>query len=329
MMVLAGDVGGTNARLALVEIDARGAALQAVEVYPSQDYPGLTPIVTRFLVSARVRPDRACYGIAGPVVDQRCSLSNVSWPVIDAAELARDTGIEQTLLINDFSAVAYGIARLTPDDFVSLQDGVPVARGPIGLIGAGTGLGHGFLLWHDGGYGVHPSEAGHAAFAARDEEEWGLVEFLTPQLGRVSWERILSGPGVVSLYQYLVSGHYAPEQTMIQQEMQREDPAAVVTRHGLAGTDPLCVKALEMFVSVYGAQAGNLAVTVVATGGIYVAGGIAPRIIDKLRDGTFMESFRALGRFADFAATIPVRVIMNPDVGMLGAAAAGFSWVPP
>ncbi len=328
MIVLAGDVGGTNARLALVELDATGARITRTAVYPSREYPGLAPIVQHFLQAAAARPDRACYGIAGPVVEQRVHTSNLSW-IVDGAELGRASGIPHTRLINDFAAVGYGISRLADADVVTLQAGTPVEGGAIGLLGAGTGLGTGFLLTDNGGYGVHPSEAGHSAFAARDELEWGLARFLMREFGRVSWERVLSGAGFVHLYQYLAAAGFAPEQPSVQDEMRREMPAAVVTRHGLAGTDPLCVKALDMFASVYGAQAGHLALTVVATGGVYVAGGIAPRIITKLQDGTFMRAFRAQGRLEQFASQVPVKVIVNGDVGLLGAGAAAFGWDVP
>jgi glucokinase len=323
MIVLAGDVGGTNARLALVELDHAGAKVGRTAIYPSRDYPGLAPIVAKFLAETGARPERACYGIAGPVVDQRVHTSNLSW-IIDGAALGRETGIGPTLLINDFAAVGWGVGRLGTQDLVTLQAGEPQPNGPIGLLGAGTGLGTGFLLWDKGSYGVHASEGAHAAFAARDELEWGLVKFLAKQFGRVSWERVVAGPGFVHLYQYLAAAGFAPEQPAVRAEMEKADAAAVVTRHGLAGTDAICVKALDMFVSAYGAQAGHLAVTIVATGGIYLAGGIAPKIITKLEDGTFMRSFRALGRFEEFATRVPVKVIMNPDVGLLGAAAAAY-----
>ena len=325
MIILAGDIGGTNARLALVELDAGVARVTHTAVYPSASYPGLAPIVRRFLGETGATPERACYGIAGPVVDQRVQTSNLTW-MIDARELARDTGIASTWLINDFSAVAYGIARLGPGDLETLQQGQPIQGGPIGLIGAGTGLGTGFLLWGNGAYGVHPSEASHTAFAARDEMEWGLAKFLIAQFGRVSWERVLSGPGFVNIYDYLVASGFGKPGVAVAEEMTRETPAAVITRHGLAGSDPVCVKTLDLFASIYGAQAGHIAVTLVATGGIYVAGGIAPKIIAKLRDGTFMRSFVAMGRFETLARQVPVHVVMNQDVGLLGAAAAAFGW---
>jgi glucokinase len=323
MIVLAGDVGGTNARLALVDLDARQTKVLRVEHYPSGAYPGLAPIVHKFLEGTDAKPERACFGIAGPVVDQRVHTSNLSW-TIDGADLARETGIPRTLLLNDFAAVGYGIARLGPADLVTLQEGSALARGPIGLIGAGTGLGHGFLLWDQGSYRVYASEAGHTTFAAGNDLEEGLVRFLRAEYGHVSWERVLSGPGLAHLYRYLATSGFAPEQQAVRDAMAHEDPAAVVTHHALAGSDALCVKALDMFVSAYGAQAGHLALTIVATGGIYVAGGIAPRIAAKLKDGTFISAFRAQGRLSAFAASVPVHLIVHPDVGLLGAAEAAF-----
>jgi glucokinase len=322
VIVLAGDVGGTNARLALVDIDADSVKMLHIEKYPSPEYPGLEPVVQRFLADTGGKPERACYGIAGPVVDQRVVTPNLSW-TIDGAQLARETGIAHTQLINDFSAAGFGVRRLGTADVVTLQDGARQEHGPIGLIGAGTGLGHGFVLW-DGQYRVYASEAGHGAFAPRTALEWQLVEFLLKEFDRVSWERVVSGPGLAHLYRFLADSGYAPEQQRVKAEMATEDPPAVVTRHGVAGSDRLCVKALDMFVSAYGAQAGHLAITIVATGGIYIAGGIAPRIVEKLKDGTFMTAFKSLGRLAEFGARVPVHVIMNPDVGLLGAATAAF-----
>ena len=326
MIVLAGDIGGTNARLALIELDEGAARVLRANAYPSTAYPGLAPIVHQFLEGGP-HPDRACYGIAGPVVNQQVRATNLAW-TIDGATLGRETGIPATTLINDFSAVAWGIARLRAEDLVTLQEADPQAQGPIGLIGAGTGLGHGFLLWDGRRYRVHPSEAGHASFAPRNEDEWGLTRFLQARHGRVSVERVVSGQGIPEIYEYLAATRYAPEQPAVRAEMGTMDPAAVVTKHGLAGSDALCVRALDLFVSAYGAAAGHLAVTIVATGGIYIAGGIAPRLLPKLADGTFMNAFRALGRFEEFASRIPVRVIANPDVGLLGAGAAAFGWTP-
>ena len=322
MIVLAGDIGGTNTRLALVELDAVAAHIVREATYPSRQISNLASAVRTFLLKAGPAPERACYGIAGPVIDQRCKTSNLPW-VVDGAMLAVDTGIAGTLLINDFHAVGNGVQRLGTEDFVTLQSNEPDPTGPIALIGAGTGLGQGFLFWDGLRYRVHGSEGGHVALAARDAVEWGLVEFLNAEFGRTSYERVLSGSGLAHIYRYFASS--AREAEAVHEEMEREDPAAVVTRHALARTDPLCIKALDLFVTFYGRQAGHLAITVLATGGVYVAGGIAPRIMAKLGDGTFMASFRDQGRMSTIAEQVPVHVITHKSVGLLGAAAAAFA----
>jgi glucokinase len=321
MRVLAGDVGGTHARLALVDLGDGGATVVREERYPSAEYPGLAPIVQAFLGAVGERPERAGYGIAGPVVDGRSRTTNLPWTV-DAQALGRTTGIPSTVLINDFHAVGLGIPCLAAGDLVTLQEGTRDPHGPIALIGAGTGLGEGYLTWDGSRYRVHGSEGGHVTFAPRTDLEWHLAAFLREQYGHVSYERLLSGAGIGQIYRYLASSGFAPELAGVREEMTREDPAAVVTRHGLDRTDPLSARALEIFVTVYGRQAGHLAITLLASGGVYIAGGIAPKILPRLTDGTFMAAFRDLGRLAHFLETVPVHVIVNPDVGLLGAAAA-------
>jgi glucokinase len=320
MKILAGDVGGTNARLATITVTGARARIETHKRYPSRDYPGLAPIVKQFCTETGQRPERACYAVACPVVGERCSTPNLPW-TLDAKELAGATGIAHTVLLNDFAAVGHAIPLLGPDDLVTLQEGRAEAHGPRAVIGAGTGLGQGYLVWDAGRWRVLGSEGGHTAFAARDALEWGLAESLLAEYPHVSWERVLSGPGLAHVYRYLATRGVAPEQDAVREEMSREDPAAVVTRRALEGSDALCSKALDLWVSVYGAQAGHLALTMLATGGVYVAGGIAPRIVPKLREGTFMTAFRDQGRMADFACRVPVHVIVNPDVGLLGAAA--------
>jgi len=320
VIVLAGDVGGTNARLATVELNGGTARIAQQSRYPSGDYPGLTPIVRGFCEGLASRPDRACFGIACPVVGDDCTAPNLPWTV-NARKLADEIGISRTTIINDFVAAGYAIGMLGPSDLLTLQEGSPIPQGPIALIGAGTGLGQGFLLWEGDHYRVLPSEGGHGDFAPRGELQTGLLQFLRRRFGRVSWERLLSGAGMVNAYNHLLASGAAPERETVRDEMEKEDPAAVITRHGLEKTDDLSDRALDLFCDVLGAQAGNLALTVIATGGVYLAGGIAPRIAERLKSGPFLTAFRDKGRMAELLTRIPVHVIMNPNVGLLGAAA--------
>jgi glucokinase len=320
MRVLAGDVGATSARLAIVEMDPGGAKILYRARFPSQDFPGLAPIVRRFLTDARSEVERAGFGVACPVIDGDCTTPNLPWR-ISGPSLAKEIGIPRTALINDLQAVGHGLSWLRPDELVTLQLGEPDRRGVVAILAAGTGLGEAFLVWQGDRYQVHVSEGGHASYAPNSTLECGLLEFLRAEFGHVSRERVLSGSGLVSIYRYLATNGHASEAVGVRHEMEQEDPAAVISRHALAGTDPLCVKALDVFASAYGAQAGNLALTVMATGGVYLGGGIAHRIVAKLRDGSFVAAFNDKGRLAQLLAKVPVHVIVTPNVGLLGAAA--------
>lgn len=319
-IVLAGDVGGTNARLAIVELEGRTATFVQQARYPSGEFPGLAPVVHRFLEDTGVRPDRACFGIACPVVGDDCTAPNLPWTV-NARVLATEIEIPRTAIINDFVAVGYGVELLTPADLATLQAGAPTPQGPIALIGAGTGLGEGFLVWQDDYYRVLASEGGHTDFAPSGELETGMLQSLRSRFGRVSWERLLSGPGITNIYRYLLESGAAPEQASVRAELETEDDAPVIVRHALACDDPLSVRAVELFWQILGAEAGNLALTVVATGGVYIAGGIAPRLVQQLDHAPFLTAFRDKGRLSALLERIPVHVIMHPGIGMLGAAA--------
>ena len=320
MIVLAGDVGGTNARIATVELNRASARVVRESIFRSRDYPGLGPIVRRFCEDIASRPDRACFGVACPIVGDTCTAPNLPW-TINVRRLAAEIEIPATTIINDFVAVGYGIELLGPSDLATLQEGTPIQHGSIALIGAGTGLGQAFLLWDGDHYRVLPSEGGHADFASGGALQAGLLEFLSQQFGHVSWERLLSGPGLVNIYRYLLASAMTPEHAAIHAELEREDPPAVIVRHALDKTDCVSDRALDLFCAIYGAQAGNLALTVVATGGVYLAGGIAPRLVDRLRSGLFMAAFRDKGRMSEVLSRIPVHVVTNPSVGLLGAAA--------
>jgi glucokinase len=326
MNVLAGDIGGTNARLAVFAVD--GTTLRSVHdhVFPSGQYDSLATIVTEFRRNDGTDVSAACFAVAGPVVGGDIKASNLPW-MVRGSELARAIGVPRTTLINDFDAVGFGVTRLGPTDIETLQPGEPDPNGPIALLGAGTGLGQGLVLREPTGVRVVPSEGGHATFAARNDVEWGLAKFLAAQKGggHVSYERVLSGAGLVAVYQYIVSCGLAKEDPAVAAEMKTQVPAAVVTAHGVGRTDAACVMAVELFASVYGSQAGNVVLQTLSTGGVYLAGGIARRILPVLRAGGFLKSFTEKGRMAGLLSKIPVHVITNDMIGLLGAAVVASS----
>jgi glucokinase len=320
MNVLAGDVGGTNARLALVDVVDGRATIQEQRTYRSQAYSGLAPIVRTFVTEVGSRPERACIGVPCPATEEECVAPNLPWKV-DADAVAADIGIASSALINDFTAIGHGIAFLRAEDLETLQAGEPKAHAPIGVIGAGTGLGVGFLTWRGDHYEVHGSEGGHVGFSPRGDRQAGVARSLERQYGRVSRERVLSGPGIIATYRYLATTGDAPENPAVRDELERHDPAAVIFRHALAGTDALCRHTLDVFVDGLGAAAGDLALSVLASAGVYVGGGIAPRIVAHLRKGAFLRAFRDKGRLSGYLARVPLHVIVNPHVALLGAAA--------
>jgi glucokinase len=319
MRVLAGDIGGTTARLAIVDIDDTVSRVRHPRRFATKDFSGLVPIVQAFLAEVGDTPKDASFAIACPATDGACTGTNLGWHV-DVRDLAKELDIRRTKVINDLRAVGYGLQRLGPADLVTLQGGEPDENGVMAIIGAGTGLGEAFVIRGDDSYSVHPSEGGHASFSASNEREWGLLRWLASTLDHVSYERVVSGPGLVSIYRYLAEAERVVEQPRVRRRMGRSDPAAVISGEALAGTDELSGRALEMFASAYGARAGDLALTVMATGGVYIAGGIAPRIVPKLREGAFMTAFRSKGRLSDVVSRIPINVILNPHVGLIGAA---------
>lgn len=323
MRVLAGDVGGTRARLALADVTGDAVELLHRRDYESDEYDGLGAVVLEFLEELDGTPERASFGLACPVADGRCRFPNLHWEV-DVDALRREIGIEATRILNDFDAVAHALDRLEPGDVETLQAGSPRPGGPVAVLGAGTGLGHAFVTREGGRVRVHSSEGGHVDLAARSPLEDGLVTYLRGRHGRASYERALSGPGLVEIYRYLAETGWAAERPDTRRALEEagDDAPAVVSRRALEGTDELCVRALDLFAAIYGAQAGNVALLFQARGGVYVAGGIAAKILEKLADGTFLRAFRDKGRFGDFMEEVPVRVVTNEDVGLIGAAAA-------
>jgi glucokinase len=317
--VLAGDVGGTKTALALFEAGPRGPVLVRGDTVPSRDAASLEAVILRFLdAGARPAIEAVCFGVAGPVVDGRCVATNLPW-VIDERALARAIPAPRVKLLNDLEAAAHGVLALPADALHTLQPGTP-RPGNLVLIAAGTGLGEALIVRDGDRHLVVASEGGHADFAPRGELEEGLLRHLRREFGRVSYERILAGPGLVNVYRFLRDSGWAKEAPLVAIRLEQDDPGAVITELGLAGTDPLCGKALEVFVSVYGAEAGNLALKAMALGGVLVGGGIAPRILPALSTGAFVAAFRDKGRLAALMETIPVRVVLDPGAPLLGAA---------
>ncbi len=318
MLVLAGDIGGTSTRLAYFDTAGGKLALLIEARFPSREAGSLEEIVGHFALAHGLAAERACFGIAGPVRQGRVRTPNLPWSV-DATQLGRTLGIEEVLLINDLEANAYGIDLLGPDDLAVLNAGVADPTGTIAVVSAGTGLGEVVAYWDGTTHRPLPGEGGHADFAPRNELETELLLYLRAAHGRVSTERVVSGPGLLNIYQFLRDARHEPETPAIAEEMRRGDPAAAITRGALSGDCPLCGQVLDLFVSLYGAEAGNMALRVLATGGVYLGGGIAPKIIERLKGPGFMLAFIAKGRLSPRLATIPVRVILNERTALLGA----------
>lgn len=321
-MILAGDIGGTWTRLAFFE-EQDGRLVPAVDkIYRSRDFDSLAQVVRRFERDYRRGSiEHAAFGVAGPVRGGRAKATNLPW-VIDCANLAQELELkaENIDLINDLAANAWGAMALTPADLTVLNEGSPQASGNAAVIAAGTGLGEAGLFWDGERHRVFASEGGHVDFAPRDELEIELLRYLLARYPRVSYERVLSGPGLRNIYRFFRDTGRGKESKQIAEAMRKDDPAAVISRQALSGGDSLCVQALDLFVTVYGAAAGNLALKLMASAGIYLGGGIAPHIIEKLKDPLFMSAFTGKGRMKHLLQEMPVRVIMNDQTALLGAA---------
>lgn len=318
-MILAGDVGGTNTRLAIIQAEGGGLKIVAEEIFPSREHVGLEGVLRKFISSHPIPVERAGFGVAGPVRNGRCEATNLPW-VVDARQVARELGLEDVGLINDLEANAYGIVVLRPEDFLTLNAGAPDAEGNQAIIAAGTGLGEAGLYWDGKHHRPFATEGGHSTFAPRNELEMMLLKYLLARFEHVSFERVLSGPGLFNIYGFLRDTGRAEEPPWLADQMRQQDPPTVITQAALNGKSALCVQALELFVSLYGAEAGNLALKVMATGGLYVGGGIAPRIIRQLMDSRFMDAFTDKGRLKPLMEAMPVRVILNDKTALLGTA---------
>jgi glucokinase len=326
MRVLAGDIGGTKTLLQIAECKSGRCRAVREQRFDSASYISFSSIIDQFLKQERKNSIKAaCFGIAGPIQEttrgEFVKVTNLPWE-IHGLELKRRFRIPRLRLINDFQAIGYGIEALKKKDLVVLQKGKAVKHGPRSVLGAGTGLGQGILIWSNDHYVPVATEGGHANFAPTDEQQIGLARYLLKTAGRTSWELVLSGHGLVQLYSYLKTHGVTPESEQVARAMHDDDSAAVITHAAMTGNDPLANQALDLFVDIYGAQAGNLALTMGATGGVYIAGGIAPKIISRITDGRFMRAFLNKGKMQKYVAAIPVQVVINPQVGLIGAVLA-------
>lgn len=331
-MILAGDVGGTKVHLALYSFESGRLKHVRDQRFAAHQFTSLDAVVDRFLradgadTPGATPADRsqilaACIGAPGPVRDGRLKLTNLPW-VLDARELSRALSLDHIFLINDLEANGYGIAELAPDAIHTLLPGDPAAVGHRGLVSAGTGLGEALLVWDGRAYRPLPSEGGHCDFGPRTDRELRMLEFLRQRLGgHVSWERVVSGIGIQNIYAFLRDAERLEEPAWLRERMLAEDANAVIAACSGDGSSPLCSETMKVFRGAYGAEAGNLALKLLATGGIYLGGGIAPRMLDALGDGEFRQGFLDKGRLSVVLETIPVRVILDDSCALLGAAA--------
>jgi glucokinase len=318
-MILAGDVGGTKVHLALYDFTNGNLQYTRDHRYPAKDYSGLEEIVKEFLAADEVTS--ACFGVPGPVRDGRLRLTNLPW-TLDSREISHNLKIQHVFLINDLEANGYGVAELKADQIYTLSEGDASQIGNRALIAAGTGLGEGILAWNGKIHVPMPSEGGHTDYGPRNEDEIDLLRFLKQKYnGRVSYERVVAGMGITNIYDFLRDVRGMEEPAWLRDRLASEDPNAVITELALAAKSELCEKTLDMYVSAYGAEAGNLALKILSVGGLYLGGGIAPRILEKLKDGTFMRSFTDKGRLSQLLINMPVRVILESRAALLGAAA--------
>jgi glucokinase len=327
-MLLAGDVGGTKTSLAIYSAEAGLAAPHASATLHSADYPSLEALVQDFLKGTDLTVDRASFGVAGPVVDGTAKITNLPW-LMDEGQLAQTLHLSSVRLLNDLEAIAHAVPALRAEDVHTINSGKPVKGGALAVVAPGTGMGEAFLIWDGRRYHVCPSEGGHADFAPVDGLQRGLLAYLANRYDHVSVERVCSGKGLPNIYAYLRDSGYAKEPGWLTEELSNApDESPVIVKTALEHDCEICAATLDLFVSILGAEAGNMALKVLATGGVYLGGGIPPRILSVLGRGQFMQAFLRKGRFGDLLHNVPVHVILNPGAALFGAARHGLEAMP-
>ncbi len=319
MKVLAGDVGGTKTSLAIFEVNGTRLEVLALEKYPSQQYGSLDEIVRRFVEAQDHSCDWGSFGIAGPVRDGRAETTNLPW-LVDAKRLADEIGFRKVWLMNDLEANAWGISALEEKDFCVLSEGNPDPAGNASIISAGTGLGQAGLFWNGKQHRPFASEGGHSDFAPNSDLEIALLQYLKRTRHHISWERVVSGMGLVNIYKFLHDYRNAETPAWLAEEMKAGDQAAAISKAAHDNRCPVCAETLELFVHLYGVEAGNHALKIMSTAGVYLGGGIAPKNLDLFRKGTFLRSFWSKGRMEPLMRDMPVKVILNDRTALYGPA---------
>lgn len=319
-MILAGDLGGTKAILAVFEENVGFETPLIKQSLPSRNFQNFYDLLKDFLSQhQKLSIKKASFGVAGPILKGVASISNLGWQ-IEEAKLKEILNTNQVKLLNDLESMSYGILLLKEKDLETLNPGNPIANGNIAVLAAGTGLGEAFLVWNEGHYQAIASEGGHVDFAPQNEVEMELLKFLWNKLGHVSYERVVSGIGISNIYEFVKKYRNYQEPSSLSVRFQNEDPNVVITELGMAGTNPICEETLNIFISAYGAEAGNLALKVMSTRGVFIGGGIAPKILQKFKENFFMDSFLNKGRFVNVLKNFPVKIILNQDAALIGAA---------
>ena len=323
-MYLVGDIGGTKTNIAVVDYKSEKYNILFEKSFPSKDYDSLRTIVKKVFsedIDNELKISHACFGVAGPVKNGKCDATNLPW-LVDSKKIAETLKIdlECVSLLNDLEAAAYGLEVLEEKDVFVLNKGNSQKNGNMCLISAGTGLGESIIFCDSRKCKPSPSEGGHADFAPRNKIEIDLLNYLMNKYGRISYERVLSGPGVLNIYNFFKDTAYQNTPSWILDKLKNGDPSAIISEIGMAKKDECCEKTLDLFVSIYGAQAGNLALTSLATGGVFIGGGIAPKILDKIKDGAFMQAFTHKGRLSVLVSQMPVKIILNDKIPLMGCA---------